>query len=249
MVGFLSACRCLADAQCVLCVCLDAPPGRVEKAGSDMISHIPGRLRLPGRLEATRYKDRRTPRSLCRHDVTIGLVPNDDDSASCEPADDTVKLTLLLGQFPNALERGKQPVQFKHALLLLDAAFRHSIELQSCVLGYTDTLSPSAHFPGSPVIGPTLLRRFRAGARRASPVAWLVLVTVPSLPPRRSGSAASFRFRPPMLPSPSSCGLGLRGHSLSGPHPRSLSLRPGDSHLPCGRSVDRLQSIGLPPLC
>src|SRR5881409_555578 len=30
------------------------------------------------------------------------------------------------------------------------------------------TLSPSAHFPGSPVIGPTLLRRFRAGARRAS---------------------------------------------------------------------------------
>jgi len=33
------------------------------------------------------------------------------------------------------------------------------------------TLSPSVHFPGSPVIGPTLLRRFRAGARRASPVA------------------------------------------------------------------------------
>src|ERR1022692_4585776 len=33
------------------------------------------------------------------------------------------------------------------------------------------TLSPSAHFPGSPVIGPTLLQRFRAGTRRASPVA------------------------------------------------------------------------------
>ena len=28
------------------------------------------------------------------------------------------------------------------------------------------TLSPSAHFPGSPVIGPTLLRQFRAGTRR-----------------------------------------------------------------------------------
>ena len=111
------------------------------------------------------------------------------------------------------------------------------------------TLSPSAHFPGSPVIGPTLLRRFRAGARRASPVAWLVLVTVPPLPPRRSGTAASIRFRLPMLPSPFGCGLGLRGHSLSGPHPRSLSLRPGDSHLPFGRSVDRLQSIGLPPPC
>ena len=108
------------------------------------------------------------------------------------------------------------------------------------------TLSPSAHFPGSPVIGPTLLRRFRAGARRASPVAWLVLVTVPSLPPRRSGSAASVRFRLSMLPSPFGCGLGLRGHSLSRPHPRSLSLRPGDSHLPYGRSVDRLQSHRFP---
>src|SRR6202008_3866598 len=65
------------------------------------------------------------------------------------------------------------------------------------------TLSPSAHFPGSPVIGPTLLQRFRAGARRASPVAWHVLVIVPSLPPRRSGIAVSVRFRLPMLPSPS----------------------------------------------
>ena len=44
----------------------------------------------------------------------------------------------------------------------------------------------------------------------ASPVAQLVLVTVPSLPPRRSGSAASIRFRLPMLPSPLKRGLGLR---------------------------------------
>src|SRR5262245_24290107 len=51
-------------------------------------------------------------------------------------------------------------------------------------LGHADpsaTLSPSAHFPGSPLIGPTLLQRFRAGARRASPVARHVLVIVPSL--------------------------------------------------------------------
>ena len=48
------------------------------------------------------------------------------------------------------------------------------------------TLSPSAHFPVSPVIRPTLLQRFLAGTRRASPVAWRVLVTVLSLPPRRS---------------------------------------------------------------
>src|ERR1700732_5107099 len=48
------------------------------------------------------------------------------------------------------------------------------------------TLSPSAHFPGSPVIGSTLLRRFRAGARRASPVAWLVPChrAVASTPPK-----------------------------------------------------------------
>ena len=43
-----------------------------------------------------------------------------------------------------------------------------------------------ADFPGSPVIRPTYLRRFRGGARRASPVARCALVAVPSLPPRRS---------------------------------------------------------------
>ena len=36
-------------------------------------------------------------------------------------------------------------------------------------------------------------------------------------------------FGCPMLPSPYGCGLGPRGHSLSRPHSRSLSLRPGDS--------------------
>src|SRR5262249_18777897 len=52
--------------------------------------------------------------------------------------------------------------------------------------GPASTLSSSAHFPGSPVIGPTWLRRFLGGTRRASPVARRVLVTVLSLPPRRS---------------------------------------------------------------
>src|SRR5712664_3654334 len=47
------------------------------------------------------------------------------------------------------------------------------------------TLSSLADFPVSPVIRPTLLRRFRAGTRRASPVAQHVLVTVLSLSPRR----------------------------------------------------------------
>ena len=79
------------------------------------------------------------------------------------------------------------------------------------------TLSSSADFPVSPVIRPTLLRRFLAGTRRASPVAQHVLVTVLSLPPRRSEGAASVRFRLPMLPSPSGCGLGPRDYSFSRP--------------------------------
>ena len=58
-------------------------------------------------------------------------------------------------------------------------------------------LSPSIDFPVEPVIRSTLLRRFRAGTRRASPVAWHVLATVLSLPPRRSEGAASVRFRLP----------------------------------------------------
>ena len=95
--------------------------------------------------------------------------------------------------------------------------------------GPAATLSSSADFPVSPVIRPTLLRRFRAGTRRASPVARHVLVTVLSLPPRRGDGAVSVRFRHPMLPSPYGCGLGPRSHSFSRPHPRSLSLRPGDS--------------------
>src|SRR5260370_28780151 len=39
-------------------------------------------------------------------------------------------------------------------------------------------------------------------------------------------------FGSPMLPSPYGCRLGLRGYSLSRPHSRSLSLRPGDSSSP-----------------
>jgi len=87
----------------------------------------------------------------------------------------------------------------------------------------------SVHFPLFTVIEPTLLQRFLPGTRRASPVARYVLVTVLSLPPRRSEIAVSNSFRLLILPSPHSCGLGLRGFSLSGPPVRSLSLRPGDS--------------------
>src|SRR5208282_6434653 len=79
------------------------------------------------------------------------------------------------------------------------------------------TLSPSIDFPVEPVIRSTLLRRFRAGTRRASPVTRYALVTVLSLSPRRGGNAASVRFRHPMLPSPYGSRLGpqiyaFRGH-------------------------------------
>lgn len=46
-------------------------------------------------------------------------------------------------------------------------------------------------------------------------------------PPESSVASASLRHS--VLPSPSHCGLGLRGSSLSGPPVRSLALRPGDS--------------------
>src|SRR6266478_2260422 len=80
------------------------------------------------------------------------------------------------------------------------------------------TLSSSADFPVSPVIRPNLLRRFRAGTRRASPVARHVLVTVLSLPPRRDEQSCRSVFgcscclRPPDEGS----ALGLthfRGHN------------------------------------
>src|SRR5271155_1932810 len=100
-----------------------------------------------------------------------------------------------------------------------------------------------------PVIRSTLLRRFRAGTRRASPVARHVLATVLSLPPRRSVGAASIRFRLPMLPSPSGWGLGLRGSHFRGHFCVHCCYGPVTRRLPTGGVVDRLQSLGFPPPC
>src|SRR5216117_1263986 len=87
------------------------------------------------------------------------------------------------------------------------------------------TLSPSADFPGPPVIRPTWLRRFRGGTRRASPVARCVFVTVLSFraPPERT--AASARLRRPVLPSRGNRPLGLWGLDLS--EPTHVHLRYG----------------------
>jgi hypothetical protein len=94
--------------------------------------------------------------------------------------------------------------------------------------GPSATLSPSAHFPGTLVIGRTILRRFRGGTRRASPVARRVLVPVASLSPRRSGPPRQpacdgpCRLRPPITGSASGASL------LSRLPVRSLPLRPED---------------------
>jgi len=89
------------------------------------------------------------------------------------------------------------------------------------------TLPPPARLrPTSqwlPVLRPPVLHRVRHGTRRASPVASRVLVTVPSLSPRRSASppqpdgVAACGLRPPDR------GLGLRASPLSGPPLRALS--------------------------
>jgi hypothetical protein len=57
-------------------------------------------------------------------------------------------------------------------------------------------------FPVSPVIRPTLLRRFRSGTSRVSPVAQRVLVTMPSITTPPECPIASVSSRWSMLPSP-----------------------------------------------
>src|SRR6516165_3722997 len=107
--------------------------------------------------------------------------------------------------------------------------------------GPSATLSPSAPFPVVVVIGRTWLRRFRDGARRASPVARRVLVIVPPLitppewTPRLSAlCGAPCCLRPPVAGSAS----GLVTFEATS---RSLPLRPDDS-LPILRWVCRRAS-------
>src|ERR1700675_1722988 len=110
------------------------------------------------------------------------------------------------------------------------------------------TLSSSADFPVSPVIRPTLLRRFRAGTRRASPVARHVLFTVLWLPPRRGeirigqSSAAHAAFALQLKARPS-------GILIFEATTRSLYYGPVTRSLPWGDFVDRLQSFSFHHLC
>ena len=73
------------------------------------------------------------------------------------------------------------------------------------------TVSSSTVFPGPPVMRSTLLRRFLDGTRTASPVAWHVLVTVLSLPPRQRDVPHQIVWRHILLPSSDTRKRGLWG--------------------------------------
>ena len=103
--------------------------------------------------------------------------------------------------------------------------------------------------PGVTVIGPTLLRRFRAGARRASPVAWHVLVIVPSLPPRRTEYACQSDS-----PIHAAFALAVAGSAFGSSHFRGhiyvhIHYGPMTRTSPKETVVDWLQKFSFPPLC
>ena len=91
------------------------------------------------------------------------------------------------------------------------------------------TVSPSAPFPVSPVIEPTLLHRFLDGARTASPVARHVLITVLPLPPRRRDAPHQSDCVAPCCLRPKGEGSASGSYFLTRPPVGSLALRPGDS--------------------
>src|SRR3954464_14544610 len=102
------------------------------------------------------------------------------------------------------------------------------------VTGYTADLSPP------------LSRRGEEGFSSCSTCPCHRAVAPP--PPERP--AASAALRRSVLPSPSGCGLGLRGFALSGPPLRSLALRPGDSPTIPKMAVSRgFRPVGFPPAC
>src|SRR5260370_10072381 len=121
------------------------------------------------------------------------------------------RLTQIDAPFSSRLSRDRTPLSSRPCLPL---CWRHckwqgpfapqTLLRFIATTGPSDTLSSLADFPVSPVIRPTLLRRFLAGTRRVSPVAQHVLVTLLSLPPRllnhpmRSVFCSSCGLRPPV---------------------------------------------------
>src|SRR6516165_4652997 len=156
-----------------------------------------------GPLGQQRFRDRR-PVPTPPGPVEVGLRPGKDPLPQVLP---------IMGGFiisprpPMSVEECPQQGRFAPRTLLRFAA----------TTSPSATLSPSADFPGSPVLRPTWLRRCRGGARRASPVARCALVTVLSLPPRRRVPSRQPRcdgpccLRPPVAGSASGSSH-FRGH-------------------------------------
>src|SRR5262249_5863903 len=112
------------------------------------------------------------------------------------------------------------------------------------------TLSSSADFPVLPVIRPTQLPPFRVGTRRASPVAWCVLVVVPSLTTPPEQPALFIGWRRVMLPSPSRLRARPPGLRTFGATSRSLALRPEQlAPTPRVGSSRGFSTFGFPPVC
>ena len=108
------------------------------------------------------------------------------------------------------------------------------------------TRSSPADFPGSLVIRPTWLHRFRGGTRRSSPVAVRALVTMLSLPPRQRGSPYQPVYANPCGLRPHGCGLGLWGSALSGPVCVHIRDGPVTCNPPDDGLVDGLQDLRFP---
>jgi len=108
-----------------------------------------------------------------------------------------------------------------------------------------DSLSPSTAYPVYPVIRPTLLRRFRDGTRRVSPVAQRVLVTMPSITTPPECSSASVRSRWSMLPSPLPLTARPPGLEVSRPPLVRLRYRLITRRHPWESVVGRFQNHGF----
>ena len=115
-------------------------------------------------------------------------------------------------------------------------------------MGPSKTLSSSTDFLGAPVI------RFPCSADFATGRGGFLQLLCVSLPSccRFDPARVNRRFsqmRPFMLPSPSGCGLGLWGHSLSRPYCVHFRYRPMACHHPLDDAVNRFQRFGFPPPC
>ena len=125
-------------------------------------------------------------------------------------------------------------------------------------------IAPRHHYYGPirhPLVVPSVSREHRLydgpnskgflpGTRRASPVAWCVLVSVlpVTTPPTCPDATASLRQS--ILPSPPTMRLGHRTLRFTRQPLRSLALRPGDSLAIHKMTLSiGFSSVGFPPGC